>query len=62
MRLVALPLLVACSGEGPADPDATEPTEVTYHRDVRPLVDRHCAGCHSEGTSGPSASTPPRKP
>ncbi len=26
---------------------------VTYHADVRPLVERHCAGCHSEGSIGP---------
>jgi len=25
----------------------------TYHRDVRPLMDTHCASCHREGGVGP---------
>jgi hypothetical protein len=26
---------------------------VTYHRDVRPILDRHCVGCHTPGGIGP---------
>lgn len=38
-------LLVACKGdETPTDPDAT-----TWHRDVHPIVERHCTRCH-DGT------------
>lgn len=53
LRLVVPLLLVACSGDGSADPDTTEVSDISYHRNVRPLVDRHCAGCHSEGNIGP---------
>jgi hypothetical protein len=27
--------------------------EVTYHRDVRPLLEQHCVNCHSEGETAP---------
>jgi hypothetical protein len=26
---------------------------VTYHKEIRPLLDAHCVGCHSEGDIGP---------
>lgn len=29
-------------------PDASEPTEITYHGEIRALVDEHCLGCHTE--------------
>jgi hypothetical protein len=32
------------------DPSAVT---VTYHRDVRPLIERHCVSCHSAGNIGP---------
>ena len=36
------------------DTDDTEvPADVTYHRDIRPLIERHCVSCHSEGNIGP---------
>jgi mono/diheme cytochrome c family protein len=28
---------------------------VTFHRDVRPLLEQHCAGCHAAGGIGPFA-------
>ena len=28
-------------------------TDATYHRDIRPLVERHCAACHTEGAIAP---------
>jgi hypothetical protein len=36
----------------PGDTDPASAT-VTYHRDVRPIVERHCVSCHSEGNIGP---------
>jgi hypothetical protein len=34
--------------------DASEPLEaVTYHKDVRALVEANCLGCHIEGGAGP---------
>jgi hypothetical protein len=48
--------------EAPGDTGVTDgydssTAEVTYHRDVRPLIDRACAKCHSEGGSSPFALT-----
>lgn len=30
---------------------------VTYHRDVRPIIQKHCQGCHRPGAVGPFALT-----
>ncbi len=30
---------------------------VTYHRDVRPVLERHCVGCHSDGQIAPYSLT-----
>lgn len=49
LRLCAFLVLVSCgspSGE-PARGDIP-----TYHRDVRPLLDKHCGGCHYAGGVG----------
>jgi hypothetical protein len=40
--VMLLSSLAAC---GPAAP----PAGPTWHADVRPIVERHCAGCHGEG-------------
>jgi len=59
--LVMVGLALGCTTEG----DATDKSSadsgahihhvdaVTWHRDIRPLVDRHCAQCHTEGGIGP---------
>lgn len=31
------------------------PQDVTYYRDVKPILDRACTGCHAEGGVGPFA-------
>ncbi|MCA9572842.1 MAG: hypothetical protein KC656_33625, partial [Myxococcales bacterium] len=31
--------------------------EVTWHRDIRPLVETHCLGCHAEGGIAPFTLT-----
>ena len=28
---------------------------VTYHKDIRPIIDRYCLGCHVQGGAGPFA-------
>lgn len=47
-RVALLVLLIGCSpalGSGESAPDLIP----SYHRDVRPLLDRHCGGCHRAG-------------
>src|SRR5438270_141257 len=33
-------------GEDPKRQEATVPTQVSYYRDVRPILVQHCQGCH----------------
>jgi hypothetical protein len=40
-------LLPACSSGS----DSGEP--LSYHQDIKPLVDRYCVGCHVQGGIGP---------
>ncbi len=61
----ALLFVVACSGDENAandsgaesdmgiETDAEETGPPTYHRDIRPLVEANCIGCHSAGDIGP---------
>ena len=44
----------AASTGAATEAGAGAPT-VTYHRDVRPLLARHCLGCHQEGGIAPIA-------
>ncbi len=48
--LLAVVLLAAC-GEAVAPPPPAQP--VTWHRDVAPLVQEKCGGCHVEGGIAP---------
>lgn len=44
----------------PADDDSTGPgveADVTYQEHVRPLLERHCVGCHQPGNIGPFPMT-----
>jgi hypothetical protein len=50
--LVALAILSGCGG--PVEPSESV-APVTFQADVRPLLDRHCVACHSEGAIGPFA-------
>jgi len=34
-------------------PDTMAPSTVTYHADVRPIMDLACVGCHEQGGAGP---------
>ncbi|MAQ18286.1 MAG: hypothetical protein CMN30_26255 [Sandaracinus sp.] len=58
MRWVAVvvlgTLLGACGDDGGSDPgDGSVGGEVTYYRDVLPLIQRECLSCHVEGGIGP---------
>jgi len=41
-------LIVSCSTSDPVDED-----HITYERDIRPLYEERCIGCHQEGGIGP---------
>ena len=45
MVMVATTLVAACSQKN-----------VSYSRDIRPILDKNCAGCHAPGKSGFQAS------
>ncbi|MCP3140596.1 monooxygenase [Pyxidicoccus xibeiensis] len=50
-----LAILTACS-EGDPKPPPTEPVPpATWHKDVAPLMQQKCGGCHTEGGIGPFA-------
>jgi hypothetical protein len=46
--------VMGCGNAASPDP---EPPTVTYHRDVRPLFERHCVSCHSAGNIAPFEMT-----
>src|SRR4051794_10203904 len=48
--LLAVTVLAAC-GESATPPPA--PLPATYHRDIAPLVQEKCGGCHVEGGIAP---------
>jgi hypothetical protein len=57
-------LVVACSGDDGKDASpgggagtGTTAGEVTFYRDVLPILDQHCNSCHREGGIGPFALT-----
>ncbi|HEU4406266.1 MAG TPA: hypothetical protein VFS43_13460 [Polyangiaceae bacterium] len=46
--LAALALASACGGDDDGAPTPLTPAaSLTYHRDVRPIVEANCVGCHS---------------
>lgn len=58
--LASATLLASSCGDGVRDdpwcadeavPPAADAAERTYWRDARPIFDRHCVGCHTEGGS-----------
>jgi len=54
--LVALLLAVGSTRAGhgkPRPPDAQPGTQVTFDRDIAPIVYRYCAPCHRPGEAGP---------
>lgn len=50
--------LLACGGDdggGTTDDSATPTDAPTWYRDVQPIVDTHCAQCHTDGNIAPFA-------
>jgi hypothetical protein len=57
VRLLPGVLLAACAGP-PGDPPPGEKKQgMTWHRDVLPIVQKHCQGCHTAGGIAPFALT-----
>ena len=62
---VIAPLLCACLDVQPAAmycatepaPAASRQPGMTYHRDIEPLINAKCAGCHSNSGAGPFSLT-----
>jgi hypothetical protein len=50
--MLGLVVAMGCGGE-----DGPAPTERTYYRDVKPIIDGRCGGCHSDGNIAPFALT-----
>ncbi|MCB9680123.1 MAG: hypothetical protein H6733_01505 [Alphaproteobacteria bacterium] len=67
VRWMAVTVGLALAGcAAPTDDDGDTDTDtvaavddgvVTYHRDVRPIFDRHCAACHTDGGVAPFSMT-----
>ena len=43
----------AATGTSQGTEDPTEGAAVTYHRDIKPILERSCTGCHSPGNIAP---------
>src|SRR5687767_12741582 len=41
-----VPLLAFCFALFPAFATADEPAKVSYYKDIRPILQQHCNGCH----------------
>lgn len=51
-------LLLACHSAPTPAPAGDTAAEVTWYRDVRPVVDAHCARCHADGGQASSFADP----
>ncbi len=56
LALIVLTTWAACPihAEEPAKPEPTKPAAVSYHRDVRPIFQAKCQGCHQPAKAGGS--------
>jgi hypothetical protein len=52
--LLVASVLIGCSGSDPGE-SGSPGSASTYYRDVAPIVQAHCASCHSPGNIGPFA-------
>ncbi len=51
---LSLAFFAACSPLEPqSEPKPARQTEVTFNRDIAPIVFLHCSGCHRPGESAP---------
>lgn len=53
--LVLVASLMACEGQMTATPEPVTPKNTSYLRDVQPVVERSCRGCHTTGGVAPFA-------
>lgn len=53
--LSSLPLLTGCSGEDGTGTTSTVGNDLTYVRDIEPLLNAKCVNCHTAGGIGPFA-------
>jgi hypothetical protein len=44
-------VLGICATSGPRSEAHPKPSQITYVKDVRPILEKRCAGCHASGTS-----------
>src|SRR5437879_9517893 len=51
--VVAAPILHSHSTRRPRSQGNAANSQVTFNRDIAPIVFRYCAGCHRPGESGP---------
>jgi hypothetical protein len=45
-------VLGICATYGPRGEAHTKPSDVTYLKDVAPILEKRCVGCHASGTRG----------
>lgn len=50
---LALTVGTGCQSGGSDDPTIANEPALTWHRDIKPIVDQNCVGCHTEGGIGP---------
>ena len=56
--LLGAPSLTGCSGSEPAPPPVTgTDSSPTFHKDVEPILQKSCMGCHSAGNIAPFSLT-----
>ncbi len=56
---MVLLLTIACPATPPTDSEGTSPAEeLTYYRDVKPILDRSCVRCHTDAGTAPSFADP----
>lgn len=59
LSLTLVGVLTGCGATGSLEPDPGEDPEVTYYRDVEPIIDRWCARCHRPDGPGSADFTDP---
>jgi hypothetical protein len=52
-RILLALAVAACGADTAEPPTGGTPQAVTYHQDVKPILDAKCAGCHVAGGIGP---------
>lgn len=53
--------VLSCSSGSTAEPSAKGAAELTYFRDIKPIIDHKCGQCHVQGGIAPFALTTPEE-